>query len=110
MIIFFCKIVVQIYAVVDIEKYMIPCINKQLFGLDCLGCGTQRAFLLILNGEFTAAFKMFPAIYTTLLLFLFIAFHIIDKSRAYHKIIIGLAITNAIIMIIAYIYKLTNAY
>ena len=92
----------------DIEKYMIPCMNKKLFGVDCLGCGTQRAFLLILNGEFTAAFRMFPAIYTTLFLFGFLGLHFIDKSRNYHKIIIGLAITNAVIMIIAYIYKLTN--
>jgi hypothetical protein len=92
----------------DIEKYMIPCMNKKLFGLDCLGCGTQRAFMLLLKGEFTAAFQMFPAIYTTLFLFAFLALHIMDKSRSYHKIIIGLAITNATIMIISYIYKIIN--
>ena len=87
---------------------MIPCMNKKLFGVDCLGCGTQRAFLLLLKGEFTAAFHMFPAIYTTIFLFGFLALHFIDKSRNYHKIIIGLAITNALIMIISYIYKLTH--
>jgi hypothetical protein len=90
------------------EKYMIPCMNKKLFGVECLGCGTQRSLLLLLQGDFAAAFKMFPAIYTTILLFLFIGLHIIDKSRNYQKIIIGLAITNAIIMIVAYIYKLTH--
>ncbi|MES2543419.1 MAG: DUF2752 domain-containing protein [Bacteroidota bacterium] len=82
--------------------------NKQLFGIDCLGCGTQRAFLLLLNGQFTAAFKMFPAIYSTVFLFVFLGLHFIDKSRNYNKIIIGLAILNAAIMIIAYIYKLIN--
>jgi hypothetical protein len=82
--------------------------NKKLFGVDCLGCGTQRAFMLLLNGEFSAAFQMFPAIYTTLFLFGFLGLHFIDKSRNYHKIIIGLAITNAVIMIISYIYKMTN--
>ncbi|MET0759363.1 MAG: DUF2752 domain-containing protein [Flavobacterium sp.] len=82
--------------------------NKKLFGVDCLGCGTQRAFMLLLNGEFSAALHMFPAIYTTLLLFGFLGLHFIDKSRSYHKIIIGLAITNAVIMIISYIYKMTN--
>ncbi len=87
---------------------MIPCMNKQLFGIDCLGCGTQRAFLLLLNGQFTAAFKMFPAIYSTVFLFVFLGLHFIDKSRNYNKIIIGLAILNAAIMIIAYIYKLIN--
>ncbi len=90
------------------DEYMIPCMNKKLFGFDCLGCGTQRAFSLLLKGDLAGAFHMFPAIYTTLLLFGFIALHLIDKNRNYHKVIIGLAITNAVIMIISYIYKMTN--
>jgi hypothetical protein len=82
--------------------------NKSLLGVDCIGCGTQRSLLLLLNGEFTKAFYQFPAIYTTLLLFGLIGLHLIDKKRNYQKIIIGLAIINAIIMIISYIYKITN--
>ena len=82
--------------------------NKSLVGIDCIGCGTQRSLLLLLNGEFTKAFYQFPAIYTTLLLFGLIGLHLIDKKRNYQKIIIGLAISNAIIMIISYIYKISN--
>lgn len=93
--------------ILDVEKYMIPCLNKKLFGVECLGCGTQRALLLILNGNFSGAFYQFPAIYTTLLLFGFLGIHFIDKSRNYHKIIVSLAIINAIIMIVSYIYKMT---
>ncbi|WP_448607690.1 DUF2752 domain-containing protein [Paenimyroides ceti] len=84
---------------------MIPCVNKTIFGVECMGCGTQRAIAFLLRGDFIAAFKMFPAIYTTLLLFLFIGIHFIDSSRKYHKIIISLAIVNALIMIISYFYK-----
>lgn len=90
------------------EDFMLPCMNKTIFGIDCLGCGTQRAALLILRGEFAEAFYMFPAIYTTILFFLMLGFHFIDKSRNYHKIIIGLALTNAIIMIVSYFYKYSN--
>ena len=86
---------------------MMPCMNKKLFGIDCPGCGSQRSFFLLLNGEFNAAFHLFPAIYSTLLLFGFLGLHFIDKSRDYHKIIIGLALLNALIMIISYIYKIT---
>ena len=92
----------------NVEKYMLPCMNKSLFGFDCIGCGTQRSLLLLLNGEFTKAFYQFPAIYSTLLLLGLIGLHLIDKKRNYQKLIIGLAITNALIMIISYIYKLTN--
>ena len=91
-----------------IEDFMIPCVNKTLFGIDCFGCGTQRAFLLILKGEFLEAFYMFPAIYTTILFFIILGLNFMDKSRNYHKIIILLAIMNAVIMIISYFYKLTN--
>ncbi|SFA91459.1 Protein of unknown function [Flavobacterium swingsii] len=91
-----------------IEDFMIPCVNKTLFGIDCFGCGTQRAFVLILKGEFVEAFYMFPAIYTTILFFIILGLNFIDKSRNYHKIIISLAIINAFIMVISYIYKLTN--
>ena len=86
---------------------MIPCMNKKLFGIECPGCGSQRSFFMLINGEFSAAFHIFPAIYSMSLLFLFLGLHFIDKSRDYQKIIIGLAIINALIMIISYIYKIT---
>ena len=90
------------------ENYMLPCMNKSLFGVDCMGCGTQRALILLSKGEFKEAFYMFPAIYTTILLFLFLGLHFIDKSRNYHKLIVPMAILNAVIMVISYIYKQTN--
>jgi len=40
---------------------MLPCLNKKLFGVDCMGCGLQRAIALIFQGEFVAAFQMYPA-------------------------------------------------
>lgn len=87
---------------------MLPCVNKKIFGIECLGCGTQRAFMLVLKGEFAEAFRMFPAIFTTILLFIFIGLLIFDKKRNYNTIVSGLAIINAVIMIISYIYKITN--
>lgn len=82
--------------------------NKKLFGVECPGCGTQRALAFILRGDFVEAFHQFPAIYTTVLLFGILVLHFIDKSRKYHGLIIGLAIINAIIVIVSYIYKMTN--
>ncbi len=92
------------------EDFMLPCTNKMIFGLDCPGCGTQRSLVLLLRGDFIGAFEMFPAIYTTLLLFAFIVLHFLDRSRSYHKLIIGFAIANAAITIIAYIYKITSTF
>ncbi len=92
----------------DTERYMIPCMSKKFLGIECMGCGTQRALVLVFEGEFVAAFKMFPPIYTTILFFVFVGLHFLDKSRNYHKLIIGFGIMNALIMITAYIFKMTN--
>lgn len=88
------------------EEYMLPCLSKKLFGIDCFGCGIQRAVVLLFQGEFEAAFYMYPAIYTMLLFFLFIGINFIDKSRNYHKIIMTLGVITAIMMVISYFYKL----
>ena len=90
------------------EEYMLPCMNKKLFGIECFGCGTQRSLMLLVKGDFIGAFNMFPAIFTTLLFFIVLALHFIDKFRNYQKAIIGLAITNAVIMVVSYFYRVTN--
>ncbi len=87
------------------EEYMIPCMSKKLFGIDCMGCGIQRAIALLLKGEFVEAFYMYPAIYTLLLFFLFTGISFIDKSRNYHKVIVAFGIITAILMVSSYFYK-----
>ncbi len=88
------------------EKYMLPCMFKKMFGVDCIGCGIQRSLNFILHGEFEKAFFMFPAIYTTILFFLSVALFAIDKKHNYQKTVISLAIVNAVIMIVSYAYKM----
>lgn len=85
---------------------MLPCLSKKLFGIDCFGCGIQRAVVLLFQGEFEAAFYMYPAIYSMLLFFLFIGINFLDKSRNYHKIIMTLGVITAIMMVTSYFYKL----
>lgn len=89
----------------SLDNYMIPCLNKKLFGFECMGCGMQRSFSLILHGDFVSAFYMYPAIYTLILLFGVIAINTFKNFRYANKIIIILAIINASIMIISFIIK-----
>lgn len=88
------------------EDYMLPCINKKLFGVDCLGCGMQRSLLFIIKGEFIEAFKMYPAIYTILLFFILVVYNFFFKKKVNSKIIYSLAILNIIIILTSYIYKI----
>jgi hypothetical protein len=93
--------------VVSPEDYMLPCITKNLFGFECLGCGSQRALSLLLHGEFISAFKMYPAIYTLIPLFLLIGINYFMKFKNDSKIISILAIVSISIILVSYIYKLT---
>ncbi|WP_368670302.1 DUF2752 domain-containing protein [Flavobacterium sp. K5-23] len=84
---------------------MLPCLSKTLFGMECLGCGFQRAFLLLLRGEFSAAFQMYPAIYSSLLFFGILGFHFFSKSVFSKKIFLWVTFLNVLIMILGYVYK-----
>lgn len=86
---------------------MLPCLNKQLFGIDCLGCGAQRALVMVFKGDFSGAFKMFPAIYTILLLLLFVLTNLFFKFKGDWYVKAGLIVLNAVIIIGAYFYKMS---
>lgn len=87
------------------EDWMVPCVNKKLFGVECFGCGTQRAFLMVLDGKFTEAFQLFPAIYPMLFLLGLAVVSIIDKKRNYSTIIISLGIITALTMVVSYFIR-----
>ncbi len=84
---------------------MLPCLSKTLFGIECLGCGFQRSFLLLIQGDFEEAFKMYPAIFTTLFFLGILALNWIDRTRNYKKLIMGSALLNGVFMIIGYYLK-----
>lgn len=89
----------------DIEDFMLTCPNKKFLGVECLGCGAQRAIVLVFEGKFSEAFHMYPAVYTLLLFFLTLGLSFIDKKRKYTNVLLGLIVINLIIAIVSYIYK-----
>ena len=48
-----------------IEELMLPCLNKTLFGFECMGCGLQRSLITIYHAEFLRLFN-----FTQLFIFL----------------------------------------
>lgn len=90
----------------SIEDLMLPCLSKVLFGMECMGCGIQRSVVLLLKGEFAAAFIMYPAIYTLIFLLGFIGLNHFKNIKFANAIIITLAIINLILILGNYILKL----
>ena len=91
-----------------LEDYMLPCLNKQLFGIECLGCGIQRAAALLFKGEFIAAFKIYPAIYSLILLVLFLLVNLVVKFKYSTPIKISLIAVNVLIIVISYCIKMSK--
>ncbi|MFH4965610.1 DUF2752 domain-containing protein [Gaetbulibacter sp. M235] len=88
-----------------IDDYMLPCLNKTLFGVECPGCGMQRSVSLIAQGNFKGAFYMYPAIFTLIIMIVFLALHIKFKFKNGHTILLLLFILNIMIIIVSYILK-----
>ncbi|RAJ26505.1 uncharacterized protein DUF2752 [Gelidibacter algens] len=95
-------------GLIKLEDFMLPCLNKQLFGVECLGCGIQRATILLFKGEFVLAFKMYPAIYTLFLLALFLIFNLFKKFKYDYGLKMGLISLNVAIIVISFLIKITN--
>lgn len=89
-----------------LNDYMLPCLNKELLGLDCPGCGLQRSVSLLLNGELWAAFKMYPALFTLLPLFVVLIGGEVFHMKYSNRLVIGLSIASVALILINYTIKL----
>lgn len=85
---------------------MLPCLNKKLFGMECPGCGMQRSVGLLLEGEFTAAFQMFPAIFALIPLFVLILCSKVFRLKIDDRFIIVLSIVSVALILMNFVNKL----
>ena len=89
-----------------LKDLMLPCMSKQLFGMECPGCGIQRSVLLLFQGEFLAAFKMYPAIYPILGLFIFLLLDRFFRVKYANTISISLMVLSVLLILINFLYKI----
>lgn len=92
------------------EDYMLPCLNKKMFGFDCPGCGLQRSVVHLTKGEVKQAYNMYPPVFSLLLLLAFIFLNLKYKFKNGIKIIIILAVVNTLVILINYYFKMTELY
>ncbi|NER14185.1 DUF2752 domain-containing protein [Leptobacterium flavescens] len=85
---------------------MLPCLNKRWFGVECPGCGLQRSVAYLFKGDFAAAFYVYPAIYTLILLAGFLFLNLFIKFRYQNIIKISLISLNILIILVSYFIKL----
>ena len=95
----------MLFMIKGIDEYMLPCMWKKTFNVDCMGCGMQRSIALILEGKFVAALYMYPAIYTLIAMFTFLLIHFKFHFKNGHKILLGLFILNISIIVVSFLIK-----
>lgn len=86
-------------------NYDIPCWFKKYLGLECPWCGSQRALRLLLNGEFVESVRMFPALIPLILLFVYLALHLVFKFKNGAKILMSLFIFCVVLIVVNYLLK-----
>ncbi len=95
---------------VRLEDYMLPCLNKRFFGIDCFGCGFQRAVVHLLRGEFTEAFWMYPAVYPLLIFLIFALLNLKFQFNKSQLIIRYLLLLTLLFIVGNFILKNIYAY
>jgi Protein of unknown function (DUF2752) len=91
-----------------LEGHMLTCPSKWLMKLDCPGCGLQTSIIALLRGQWQKSFAIYPATIPILLLFLFLALHLVFKFNKGVIILKGLYFFCAAIIFLGYIYKIIS--
>jgi len=89
-----------------LEQHTGTCSWKQYFGVECPGCGMQRAFIELLKGHLIDSIRIYPALIPMIILFLFTALHLIFNFRKGALIIKILFIFTTLIMFIHFMLKI----
>ena len=89
-----------------LEKRQLPCFYKSMFGVECPGCGMQRALIALMRGEFVESFKLYPALLPTMFMLFFLAAHLFFHLKNGTKILVALFVFNVIIIVVSYVCKL----
>lgn len=91
-----------------LEKNMLPCPVHEYIGIECPGCGMQRAIIELLKGDIIASFIAYPALLTLIIMFIYLALHLKFDLKKGARNLKYLFIINAIIVSLNYILKITE--
>ena len=89
-----------------LETHQLPCMFKAVTHFECPGCGMQRSFILLIRGDITESFFMFPSLIPIILMFAFLFLHLMFKIKNGANILKYTYILCAVIVMVSYIYKL----
>ena len=95
------------HTIIDwLEAHQLSCFFVKTFGIECPGCGTQRAFIFLLKGEFFQSFHAYPPLMLFIFLFSFLFVHLFFKLRNGGMWLKYTFVATAASVLINFIYRL----
>jgi hypothetical protein len=89
---------------------MLPCPFKAMVGVDCPGCGIQRAWWALLNGDFADSWHHYPPLLPFLFTLLLIPFAVKSKfTYRMHFLAASIAVT-CIFIATNYVFKVIGPF
>jgi hypothetical protein len=94
--------------ILSVENHLLTCSFKENFGVECLGCGTQRSFLALMRGDLIQSFLHNPGVIFILLTFItsFVVYKYFPKF-SFRVIVTSFSIT-VFAMTISYVFKIVG--
>ena len=86
-------------------KIMLSCYFKEYLNIECPGCGMQRAFFYLLEGDLSQSFRSNPACIPLLITFIMLIFQLFFKWRLGGRVIMYMFASTVAVMVINYIIK-----
>ena len=86
---------------------MLPCLYKKHLGIECPGCGMQRSFVALINGDFEESFHQYPPLILVLVLLIFLALHLKFKFSAGPKVLKAMFVVTATAIVVNYVVHLS---
>lgn len=89
-----------------LENHFMTCPYKAMSGVDCPGCGMQRAFIELLKGNFVESIQLYPALLPTIFTLLITILHLIFKFKNGAAIVKYSFIITVSIVVISFLFKM----
>ncbi len=93
-----------------LESHMGTCNFKASTGLDCPGCGMQRAIAALLKGNIWESIQLYPGLIPMLFTFSLLIFHLIFNFKDGAKYLKFSFIITSAIIVISYLIKIITQY
>ncbi len=89
-----------------LEQHLFTCSVKSLLGVECPGCGMQRAFIALLRGDLKESLSLNPSLLPFLFTVIYAICHLIFSFTNGAKFIVIFFASTLAIVIVNFVVKL----